>query len=370
MLRDGAGGLQRIAANDGKDSPVEMIEIDGFRHLYYPYGDYRRSMAKFAALRQRVVPIAPGMSIVSPAGSNTAPSAPAPTLFSRALPYLAMACSMTSFCVGTTYAKQLFPHVGPAGAAAYRVGFAAILLFLFFRPWRRPISRSDLFATMRYGATLGLLNLSFYMSLRTIPFGLALAIEFLGPLTVSLLHSRRPMHFAAVALAAAGLALLLPIADTHHALDPVGVGFALLAGLFWGLYIIFGKQTAHIGGGQGVAFGMATAALVVVPVGLHQAGTALLAPALIAIGLVTALLSSAIPYSLEMVAMKRMTANRFGVLLSAEPAVGAIAGAIVLGEMLTMVQCIAIGLIVTASVVAVLATEKRGDGMGRCVEGG
>jgi len=190
----------------------------------------------------------------------------------RALPYLALAGSVATFCVGTSFAKHLFPLVGAEATTAYRVGFSALMLLLFFRPWRLPITRASLMAIMRYGAALGMMNLCFYMAIRTIPLGLAIAIEFMGPLTVSLIHSRRPSHFAMVGLAFAGLALLLPIRATDHALDPTGVLFAMGAGVCWGLYIIFGKRTAHLPAGQAVALGMATAAMVVVPVGVANAG--------------------------------------------------------------------------------------------------
>jgi len=153
----------------------------------------------------------------------------------RALPYLALAGSMLSFCIGTSFAKQLFPLIGAEGTTAYRVGFSALILLIVFRPWRQRISRANLLATMRYGAVLGLMNLSFYMALRTIPLGIAIAIEFMGPLSLSLIHARRPAHFVAVGLAAMGLALLLPIRAAQHGLDPVGVGFGLCAGLCWAL---------------------------------------------------------------------------------------------------------------------------------------
>jgi inner membrane transporter RhtA len=276
----------------------------------------------------------------------------------RALPYLALAGSITSFCVGTSFGKQLFPLVGAPGTVAYRVGFSALILLLCFRPWRRPLARTDLFATMRYGAALGLMNFCFYMALRTIPLGLAIAIEFLGPLTVALIHSRRIAHFATVGLAALGLLLLLPLRPTQHALDPVGISFALGAGLFWGLYILLGKRTSHVPGGQAVAIGMATAALIVAPIGILDAGGVLLTPGLMVMGLATALLSSAIPYSLEMIALKEIPANRFGVLLSVEPAAGALAGAVLLGEHLTPAQWLAIGLVVTASAGSVLSGDR------------
>lgn len=275
----------------------------------------------------------------------------------RIMPYAALAASMLTFCIGTSFAKDLFPLVGAAGTAAYRVGFSAIILILVLRPWRFPLARPDRWKIVRYGAALGTMNLCFYMALRTLPLGLTIAIEFLGPLSVALFHSRRPAHFAMVGLAVAGLLLLLPVQSAGQALDPVGIVFALGAAVGWALYIVFGQKAGHLPGGQAVAFGMATAALVVVPVGIHQAGAALLAPALLGTGLIAAILSSAIPYSLEMVALRHIPANRFGVLLSVEPAVGAVAGVVLLGEYLLAVQWFAIALVIAASIGTILTTE-------------
>lgn len=269
------------------------------------------------------------------------------------LPYLALILAIACFCIGTSIGKQLFPLVGAPATVAYRIGFSALILMLLFRPWRLPITLPNLFATMRYGAALGLMNFCFYMALRTIPLGPAIALEFLGPLTVSLVYSRRPAHFFVIGLAAAGLALLLPLWRTDEGLDPVGVAFALCAAVCWGLYIVCGKRTAHMPSGQAVALGMATAAFLVVPVGIYDAGAKLLVPSLVVVGLVTAVLSSAIPYSLEMVALKHIPANRFGVLMSLEPAVGALTGALLLQEHLTAFQWLAIGLVVAASIGAV-----------------
>lgn len=286
------------------------------------------------------------------------PAKSLPSTLARAMPYLALAGAMLMFCIGTSLATKLFPLVGAPGTVAYRVGFSALVLLIVFRPWRLPLSRADLFATMRYGAALGLMNLCFYMALRTIPMGLALAIEFLGPLGVALIPSRRPAHFAAVGLAAVGLALLLPRHASDPALDPLGVVFALCAALCWGLYIVFGKQTARIPAGQAVTLGMTTAALVVVPIGIHDAGSTLLAPSLVALGLMAAIFSSSIPYSLEMLALKQIPATRFGVLLSIEPAVGALAGGLLLGERLAPLQWLAIGLVVIASIGSVFANDR------------
>jgi inner membrane transporter RhtA len=271
--------------------------------------------------------------------------------------YAALIGSITAFCVGTSFAKRLFPLVGAEATSAYRVGFAALILLTVWRPWRGRVTRADLFATMRYGAAMGMMNLCFYMALRTIPLGLAIAIEFSGPLAVSLLHARRPAHFAMVGLAVAGLALLLPIGPGDHGLDPVGIMFALGAGLCWALYILFGKRLGHLPGGQSVSIGMATAALIVVPIGIHQGGLALLDPRLMALGLGAAILSSAIPYSLEMVALKRLSHNSFGIFLSLEPAAGALAGVALLGEHLTALQWLAVLLVVMASAGTMLSAE-------------
>lgn len=294
------------------------------------------------------------MTMISPIAQSTA------SPLARALPYLALLGSMLSFCFGASFAKSLFPAVGAPGAIAYRVGFSVPILLVAFRPWRAPLSRSDLLATMRYGAALGIMNISFYMALRTIPLGVGIAIEFLGPLTVSVLNSRRPSQFAVLGLAVAGLAMLLPLRRMDHALDPAGVGFALCAALCWALYIVFGKRTAHMPGGQAVALGMVTAAVIVVPIGVYTAGSKLLVPSLAATGLMIAILSSAVPYSLEMIALKRMPAYRYGVLVSGDPAIAALVGWLVLAERLTAMQGIAIGLIVIASIGSVLATQGEG----------
>lgn len=283
--------------------------------------------------------------------SQASPTAP----MLRALtPYAALIGAIVSLCVGTSFAKQLFPLVGAQGATAYRVGFSALLLCLIWRPWRTKLSRDDLMRLALYGAVLGLMNLSFYMAIRTIPLGLAIAIEFIGPLSLALIHSRRLIHFLWIGLAGLGLLLLLPLRDASHALDPVGVAFAGAAAVFWALYIILGKRTGRLPAGQSVALGMSTAALVVVPFGLVEAGATLFNPALLGLGLVVAIVSSAIPYSLEMIALRGIPKRSFGVMLSLEPAAGALAGLAILGEHLALSQWLAIGLIIAASVGVIL----------------
>lgn len=278
----------------------------------------------------------------------------------RALtPYAALIGAIISLNLGTSFAKQLFPLVGAQGATAYRVGFSALLLCLAWRPWRMKLTRDDLMRLALYGTVLGLMNLSFYMSIRTIPLGLAIAIEFLGPLSLALVHSRRPIHFAWVGLAMLGLGLLLPLGNLGSSLDPVGMAYAAAAAVFWALYIILGKRTGHLHAGQSVALGMTTAALIVVPFGLVEAGAKLFHPLTLGLGLLVAIVSSAIPFSLEMIALRGMPKRSFGVMLSLEPAAGAIAGLLILSEHLVASQWLAISLIVAASVGTILTDPAR-----------
>uniref|UniRef100_UPI0028A70FEB EamA family transporter n=2 Tax=Brevundimonas TaxID=41275 RepID=UPI0028A70FEB len=189
-------------------------------------------------------------------------------LAARLIPYLALFAGMVTLACGTSFAKTLFPVIGAEGTSAYRVGISAVLLVAVFRPWRFRLTRADLGAIALYGVVLGAMNLSFYMALRTIPLGLAIAIEFMGPLTLALIHSRKPIHFACIGLAVVGLGLLLPVKAGAGALDPVGMALAAFAGLCWALYIVFGKRLSHLHAGQSVALGMSVAAMVVVPFGV------------------------------------------------------------------------------------------------------
>ena len=266
------------------------------------------------------------------------------------IPLLAILGSVTCLGLGTSWAKHsLFPLVGAQGTTAVRVGFSALLLLLFWRPWRWPLSRADLCTVALYGAALGMTNLCFYLALRTIPFGIAVAIEFSGPLAVALLASRRPLDFVWVALAVAGLALLLPLGHDISHLDPAGVLFALGAAVCWASYIVFGKRASHLHAGHSVSLGLAMAALVVVPVGVAHSGAALLSPMVLGVGLGVALISSAIPISLEMVALKRLTPQAFGIMSSMEPAVAAMLAYILLDERLGAGQWLAIAMIMAAS---------------------
>lgn len=273
------------------------------------------------------------------------------------LPVAALVCAMVSIQTGAAFAKGLFPAIGAAGVSTLRVGFAALILLALWRPWRRSLTGREAGAIALYGAALGLMNLLFYLSLRTVPLGIAVAIEFTGPLAVALWGSRRPADFAWIGLAVVGLALLLPLRDTAS-VDPVGAALALAAGGCWALYIVFGQAAGRAGGAGAVALGMAVAALVVAPFGLASAGTDLLVPATLLAGLAVALLSSALPYSLEMFALTRMPRPTFGVLMSLEPAIAALAAVPLLGEMPSPLQWFAI-LCVSAASVGMTASARR-----------
>lgn len=274
------------------------------------------------------------------------------------LPVAALVLAIFSFTSGASVAKQLFPIVGAEGTTALRLTIGALILIAVMRPWRVRFSGANWQAVVLYGLAMGGMNLLFYMSLRTVPLGIAIALEFTGPLAVATLSSRRMVDLLWIALAAAGLLLLLPLGKTAD-LDPVGMMYALGAGACWALYILAGKKAGHDHGAMATALGMSVAALAILPIGVAHAGSALLQPSVLALALVVALLSSALPYTLEMLALRRLPAQTYGTLTSGEPAAGALVGFFLLGETLPMVQWCAIGLIVAASVGAAM-TAIRG----------
>jgi len=274
-------------------------------------------------------------------------------------PVVALMGSLVALCAGTSFAKSLFPLIGAEGTTALRLVFSTALLMLFLRPWRRTWVRADLLPLAQYGVPMGVMNLLFYCALKTVPFGLAVAIEFTGPLAVALWSSRKPLDYLWVVLAIAGLGLILPWPGSTDALDPLGIGFALGAGCCWALYIVFGQRVAARYGAMATPMGMLIAAMVVAPVGLTVAGGALFDSHLLLTGLVVALVSSAVPYSLEMFALQHLPQHTFSVLLSLEPAVGALAGWLVLSEQLSGQQLLAMGLIMAASMGCASNAKRR-----------
>ncbi|MDA0137070.1 EamA family transporter [Solirubrobacter sp. CPCC 204708] len=248
--------------------------------------------------------------------------------------------------VGSALAKQLFDEVGSFGTVALRLCFAAAVLLALWRPSLR-IERRAWTVVLTYGLVLGLMNLCFYLSLDRLPLGIAVTIEFLGPLAVALAGSRRWLDGVWVLLAGGGVVLLM---EGRGALDTVGVLLALAAGAFWGLYIVVGAALGrHTTEGNGLALGMVVAAAVAVPVGVADSGTALLEPWVLAAGLGVALLSSVIPYTLDLEALRRMPPRVFGILMSLEPAAAALIGLALLGETLSWSQWVAVLCVVAAS---------------------
>ncbi len=273
--------------------------------------------------------------------------------------------SLITLCAGTSLAKGLFPFVGAEGTTTYRLVFSTLLLMVFWRPWRRAWTWADVPILVLFGATLGLMNLLFYSAIKTVPFGLAIAVEFTGPLAVALWSSKKPLDFVWIVLAVAGMGLILPLGNASGtdmqaaAIDPVGIAFALGAGACWAVYIVVGQRVADRIGAFATPMGMLVAALLVTPVGISVAGSSLLNPEWMLAGLGIALLSSAIPYSLEMYSLKHLPKQTFSILLSLEPAVGALAGWLVLSEQLSTQQLGAIGLIMAASMGSAMTAGQR-----------
>lgn len=275
------------------------------------------------------------------------------------VPGFALLGSQISVNLGAAVAKHLFPVIGVEGITAFRVGFSALLLMALFRPWRSALTRRDIVNLLVYGTVMGMMNLLIYRAFSRIPIGVAVAIEVTGPLLVALLSSLRPRNMAACALALFGLYLLLPVSDGAQRLDPAGVAYAFGAAVCWALYIVFGKRAATLRGGQAVAWGMLIAASFLVPLGVISVDPATLTPSIVLTGMVIAVLSSAMPYSLEIVALRGLPQGLFGMLSSAAPAVSALAGLLVLGERLSTLQWCAIACIVLASATTAMSARSR-----------
>jgi inner membrane transporter RhtA len=266
-----------------------------------------------------------------------------------AMPIAALLAAMLCFQFGATLAKGLFPIVGAGGTAALRLAIAGVILLAVWRPWHIRFTRQQLRTVIVYGVAMGWMNYFFYLALSYIPLGITMALEFTGPLGIALFASRRPIDFLWIVLAALGLVALLPLGLGGQPLSVLGVLYALGAGACWALYILFGRRAGAAHGGQITSLGTVIGALMIVPIGYAHSGAALFAPALLPLALGVAVLSSALPYSLEMYALPRIPTRTFGVLMSLNPALGAVAGLMFLDETLTSVQWTAIASIVAAS---------------------
>jgi inner membrane transporter RhtA len=264
--------------------------------------------------------------------------------------------AVASVQLGAAVATTLFDELGPAGTVLLRTGFAAVALLLLWRPHVRGKTPVQLRDAVLYGLALAGMNLSFYGALDRIPLGIAVTLEFTGPFAVAVAGSRRASDLVWVALAAAGIVLLSP--GVHGSLDVTGALLALLAGAFWATYIVLAARVGRaFSGGQGLTLAMVVATLVLLPSGIVAGGSDLGDPGLLASGLAVALLSSAIPYSLELEALRRLPKGTFGVLMSMEPAVAALVGLVALGQDLSAEEVVAIGLVVAASAGALSAAR-------------
>lgn len=275
-------------------------------------------------------------------------------------PTVMVMASIVSAQLGSALAKALFAQVSPWGMVSLRVGFAGLVLMLLWRPRWRGHRGADYRLLLGFGLSLAAMNGLFYFAIARIPLGVAVALEFSGPLAVALIHSQRRLDLLWVALAAAGILLLAPVEGSS--LDPLGVMGALAAGVGWGAYMMFSVQVGRLfQGGDGLALAMAVGAVALLPLGLWTDGGRLVQPPILLLGFGVSMLSSAIPYSLELSALRRMALNTFGVLLSLEPAIASLIGLLVLGETLTLRMGLAIGL-VTIAAVGVAQTKSVGQG--------
>jgi inner membrane transporter RhtA len=262
--------------------------------------------------------------------------------------------AVVSVQLGSAAATTLFDQVGPAGAVLYRLAFAALLLLAIWRPPPLEAGRRGVLLVLAFGVTLGAMNLCFYEALDRIDLGIAVTFEFAGPLVVGLLASRRALDLVWVGCAAAGVLLLTRPSGSANA---AGIGFALLAGAFWAAYILLSARVGRaFSGGRGLALAMGVAAALMLLPGALAAGGDLIDPGAAAVGAAAAILSSVIPYSLELEALRRIAVGTFGVLMSMEPAVAALIGLIALGQGLAPLDATGIALVVVASA-GVLGTD-------------
>lgn len=277
----------------------------------------------------------------------------------RWLPIVVLVISMVSIQGGAALAKSMFPMIGPQGVTAVRLGLGTLILAVIFKPWRLRFKREQRLPLFFYGLALGSMNYLFYLSLKTIPLGVAVALEFTGPLAVALFASRRAVDFVWVILAVVGLWFLLPLGKEIAHVDLAGAAYALGAGACWAMYIIAGQKAGAEHGPATVAVGSFIAAIIFVPLGAFEASSTIFTWAVLPLGIIIAVLSTALPYSLEMIALTRLPTRTFGTLMSVEPALAAISGIIFLGEHLSFIQWIALFFIIVASAGSTLTIKRE-----------
>ncbi|MFH8771822.1 EamA family transporter [Streptomyces sp. NPDC085866] len=288
-----------------------------------------------------------------------APSGGAPRRLGSLGPVGLVLAGGISVQFGGALAVTLMPRAGALGVVTLRLLAAAVVLLVVCRPRLRGHSRTDWGTVVVFGITMGAMNGLFYEAVARIPLGPAVTLEVLGPLALSVLASRRAINAVWAGLALAGVFLLG--GGGFSDLDPTGVAFALGAGAMWAAYIVFSARTGRrFPQADGLALAMAVAALLFLPLGIVEAGTRLLDPTTVALGSAVALLSSVLPYTLELLALRRLPASTFAILMSLEPAIAATAGFLILGQALSATEAAAIALVIAASIGAVRTQVGRG----------
>lgn len=273
-------------------------------------------------------------------------------------PVPAVLLSIISVQCGAAIAKTLFPAIGAAGTASLRIGISALILLLAYRPNLKQITPNQWKIVVPYGLTLGAMNLIFYLAIERIPIGLAVTLEFIGPLLLAIIGSKRLIDYCWVLLAGLGIVLIAPWSNDR--VDLLGVFFALLAGALWAAYIILGGKVSKImHDGQAVATGMLFAAILILPFGFYENGLANLTPKFLGMGAALALLSSAIPFTLEMKALGQLPPRTFSILMSLEPAAAAVCAFIFLQENLNFYEILAVVCVVIASAGSTLTAKDK-----------
>lgn len=288
---------------------------------------------------------------------ETIPVATTGSRLERIPAVLLLMLAIASLQAGGALAVGLFSHLGPLGTVSLRVTIGAVILLLVWRPRLKGHARADIIPLILFGLSIAGMNLCIYQAFARIPFGVAVTLEFIGPLGLALFLSRRVQDFAWAGLATIGVALLTPLTGARP--DPIGVLYALLAGACWAAYARLGAAVGRrFPGGEGLALGIAIAGMVLLPIGIWSAGMTLLKPSLLAIGFLIALASTVIPFSLEFEALRRLPARTYGILVSLDPAAAAVTGAVLLHQPLTLRTLAAVACVVSAAIGVTVSARR------------
>lgn len=266
--------------------------------------------------------------------------------------------SMLCVQAGASLAKRLFPVLGAAGTSTLRIGISAVILFVINRPNIREITKRQWIYCILYGSFIACMNLIFYFSIQRIPLGLGVTVEFIGPLLLALFFSRKLTDIIWVALACAGILLIVPWQSND--IDVLGLILAFIAGIFWAGYIVMGGKISKVMRSKdAVSLGMCVATVIILPFGIFGGGLAALNPYYLLLGLGVAILSSALPFTLDMIALKKLPPHTFSILTSLQPAFAALSGLLFLKEYLSLLQCLSIVCVITASIGTTLTSKYR-----------